>query len=190
MLKKFLLASAIAAATTGVALASASPYIGASVGILSNTNNVKVSGSNFTGGAYRGIPFNVFAGYGGVLGQSFYLAGEIFGTVGTSNISDDTQMKTSYGYGASVIPGLMLCDNTLVYARAGILTSRFPNNNESQNGGQVGVGMQSNLTQNVALRGEYDFVAYQAKNYNLGVTTASVAPRSDQFSLGLVYKFE
>lgn len=191
MLKKVILASAIAAATTGMAVANTAPYVGASVGVITNTNNVKVNGSNFTGGAYRGIPVNVFAGYGGVISQSFYLAGELFGTVGTANISDNTQMKTSYGYGASIIPGLMLSDRTLAFARAGVVRSRFPNNSDSQTGGQFGLGMQTSLTQNVDLRGEYDFTAYQAKNYNLGGgTTSSVAPRADQFTVGLVYKFE
>jgi opacity protein-like surface antigen len=192
MLKKIILASAIAAATTGVAVANTAPYVGASVGIINNTANVKALGSNFTGGAYRGVPFNVFAGYGGVISQSFYLAGELFGTVGTANISDNTQLKTSYGYGASIIPGVMLSDHTLAYARAGVLRSRFTNNNanSTQTGGQFGLGMQTSLTQNVDLRGEYDFVAYQSKNYKLGTTTASIAPRSDTFTVGLVYKFE
>lgn len=191
MLKKIILASAIAAATTGIAVANTAPYVGASVGIINNTADVKANGSNFTGGAYRGVPFNLFAGYGGVISQSFYLAGELFGTVGTANISDNTQLKTSYGLGASVIPGIMLSDHTLAYARAGILRSRFPNGNgNTQTGGQFGLGMQTSLTQNVDLRGEYDFAAYQSKNYNLGTTTASVAPRSDAFSVGLVYKFE
>lgn len=191
MLKKFILASAIAAATTGIAVANTAPYVGASVGIVNNTDNVKANGSNYTGGAYRGVPFNVFAGYGGVISQSFYLAGELFGTVGTANISDNTGMKTSYGYGASIIPGIMLSDHTLAYARAGVLRSRFPDSsNSNRTGGQFGLGMQTSLTQNVDLRGEYDFVAYQAKNVTSGTATSSIAPRSDQFSLGLVYKFE
>lgn len=191
MLKKVILASALAALTTGVATAAnIVPYVGASVGLTNNTENVKVSGTNYTGGAYRGVPFNVFAGYGGLLSQCFYLAGELFGTVATANISDNTQMKSSYGYGASLIPGIMLSDHTLAFARAGVLRSRFPNNSESRTGGQFGLGMQTGLTQNIDLRGEYDFVAYQSKNVNSGTATASVAPRADQVALGLVYKFE
>jgi opacity protein-like surface antigen len=191
MLKKVLLASAIAVTTSGVAVANTAPYVGASVGVTTNTSNVKANGSNFTGGGYRGVPFNLFAGYGGVINQNFYLAGELNGTVGTANISDNTNLKSSYGLGASIIPGLMLSDHTLAFARAGVVRSRFPDNNaKTLNGGQFGFGMQTSLTQNVDLRGEYDFVAYESKNATVGATTASVAPRSDQFNLGLVYKFD
>ncbi|HEX4045795.1 MAG TPA: outer membrane beta-barrel protein, partial [Gammaproteobacteria bacterium] len=190
--KKILLASVIAALTTGMAIANPAPYVGASVGITNNTATIKVLDNSFTGGAYRGVPFNVFAGYGGVINQNFYLAGEVTGTVGTANISENTQLKTSYGYGASVIPGVMLSDHTLAFARAGVVRSRFSSNesNTWQNGGQLGLGMQTSLTQNVDLRTEYDFVAYEAKNYSVGSISASTAPRADQFSLGLVYKLD
>lgn len=191
MLKKIILASVIAAATTGIAVANPAPYVGASIGITTNTANVKANGSTFTGGAYRGVPVNLFAGYGGVVNQNFYLAGELSGTVGTMNISDNTQLKTTYGLGASVIPGVMLSDHTLAYARAGVLRSRFSNGNGStQTGGQLGAGIQTCLTQNVDLRGEYDFVAYKSKNYSLAGTNASIAPRADQFTVGLVYKLD
>lgn len=190
MMKKILLASAIAAVTSSVAVAHTAPYVGASVGIINNTQNVKTNGSNSTGGFYRGVPVNLFAGYGGVINQNFYLAGELNGTVGTMNISDDNNMKTSYGLGASIIPGVMLSDRTLAFARAGVVRSRFSGNDTTRTGGQFGFGMQTCLTQNVDLRGEYDFVAYQAKNQTSGGITSSVAPRSDQFSLGLVYKLD
>jgi opacity protein-like surface antigen len=192
MLKKFLLASAIVALTSGIAIANPAPYVGASVGITNNTSTVKVEDNSFTGGAYRGVPFNVFAGYGGVVNQNFYLAGEISGTVGTANISENTQLKTSYGYGASIIPGLMLSDHTLAFARAGVVRSWFSSSesNTWQNGGQLGLGMQTSITQNVDLRTEYDFVAYEAKSYTVGNSSASTAPRADQFNIALVYKLD
>lgn len=191
MLKKIILTSLIAAVTTSVAIANTAPYVGASIGITTNTANVKANGSEFTGGAYRGVPVNLFAGYGGVVNQNFYLAGELSGTVGTMNISDNTQLKTTYGLGASIIPGVMLSDHTLAYARAGVVRSRFSNDGgNTQTGGQLGLGMQTCVAQNVDLRGEYDFVAYKSKNDTLGSTTTSTAPRADQFTLGLVYKLD
>lgn len=186
MLKKVLLASAIALTASSAAVANTAPYVGASIGIVNNTANVKYNGTNDTVGAYRGVPFNLFAGYGGVINQSFYLAGELFGTVGTANISNNSTLKTSYGLGAAIIPGVMLSDHTLAYARAGVVRSRFSDADMSRTGGQFGLGMQTALTQNVDLRGEYDFVAYQSKNTDFG----SVAPRQDQFSVGLVYKLD
>ena len=183
MYKKIILASAILAATVGVAAASApAPYVGAGLGI---TNNSVTFNDAKTGGAYRGVPLNVFVGYGGVLSSNFYLAGELSGTITTANISDNTGLKTSYGMGASVLPGFMLNDSTLAYARVGVVRSHFTDSAfGNTNGAQFGLGMQTSVTQNLDVRGEYDFVAYKAEKF-LGT---SVAPRSDQFTVGLVYK--
>ena len=58
-------------------------------------------------------------------------------------------------------------------------------------GGQIGVGLQTTLTQNVDLRGEYDFTSYKSGNFNTGIgVTNKISPRSDSFNLGLVYKFD
>jgi len=190
MLKKIILASAIALMTTGAAIAQGTPYVGASVGITTNTANVKMNGSNFTGGGYRGIPANLFAGYGGLIAPNLYLAGEVNGTLSTTNISDNTQLKTSYGLGASIIPGVMLSRHTMAYARVGVVRSDFSYGDTLKTGGQVGLGMQTCLAQNLDLRGEYDFVSYQAKHFTYNRSTASLTPQSDQFSVGLVYKLD
>jgi opacity protein-like surface antigen len=182
MYKKIILASAILAASVGVAAASApAPYVGASLGL---TNNSLTVNENTTIGTFRGVPFNVFVGYGGVLTSNFYLAGELNGTVATANISDNTALKSSYGLGLSVLPGFMLNDSTLAYARVGVVRSHFTAPNDNRDGAQFGLGLQTSVTQNIDIRGEYDFVAYQSEK-EMGV---SVAPRSDQFSVGIVYK--
>lgn len=184
MYKKIILASAVLAATVGVASAAApAPYVGASIGITNNT----LTQSGTTLGAYRGVPFSLFAGYGGVVSDSFYIAGELNGTVGTANISDNSGLKTSYGLGLSVLPGLMVNDNTLAYARLGIVRSHFSSfqsSDENRNGAQFGLGLQTTVTQNLDVRGEYDYIAY--KSINAG--GLSFGPRSDQFTVGLVYK--
>ncbi len=189
MLKKLMLSVAMVSATSAL-YAYPAPYLGASVGIITNTNTVKANGSNFTGGAYRGVPFNLNLGYGGVVSQNFYLAGELFGTVGTANISDNTQLRTSYSYGGALLPGGMLSDCTIAYVRLGVVRAHFPDINDSRTGGQLGVGLQESIAQQVDLRGEYNFVAYEAQNEISGGLVSSVAPRSDQFTLGLIYKFE
>jgi opacity protein-like surface antigen len=198
MLKKTLLVGSILAVTSSLAIANPAPYVGGSIGIINNSINVKSNigpnniGRTMTIGSYRGVPFNVFAGYGGVISDNFYLAGELSGTAGTANISNnDTGLKTSYGLGASVIPGIKLSENSLLYARAGVVRTHFPSA-ENRNGGQLGLGLQTSLTQNIDIRTEYDFVAYKSidvKNAT-GHKVASFAPRSDQFNVGLVYKFD
>lgn len=189
MFKKFLLGSAILASTVGIAVASApAPYIGAGLGVTTNTSN------NGYYGSYRGVPLNIFAGYGGVISQSFYLAGELNGTLGSAVISNKGWVKTTYGYGVSILPGVMLSDHTLAFVRAGIVSSRFPDLSTTQTGGQFGFGLQTELTQNIDLRGEYDFTAYRSANKNFKYVgkqySSSSSPRQDAFNLSLIYKFE
>jgi len=178
MLKKFVVAGAALALSSGLAFASGAPYIGASIGEVTNT-------TNSLNRNYRGMPFMVNAGYGALLSQNLYLGAEIFGTLGTLTL-DDNGLKSTYGYGGSLLPGILLGEHTLTYVRLGLVRSRFTpssSTNRSVNGGQLGLGLQLGLTQNVDLRGEYVFTAYQSFS---GIST----PRQDQFNLGLIYKFE
>lgn len=184
MFKKLILGSAILAATTGIALASTAPYIGGGLGIIANTTNTGTFGS------YRGVPFNVFAGYGGVLTESFYLAGELIGTITSGVIADNGKIKSTYGYGASILPGIMLSDRTLTFVRLGVVRTRFSDISTSQTGGQFGLGFQTGLTQSIDLRGEYDFTAYRSVSNRFGGVNYSTKPRQDAFNLSLVYKFD
>ena len=120
MLKKMIFASALLAATTGIALADAAPYVGAGLGI--NINTEKTSHLVF-----RGVPFNVVAGYGGLINPNFYLGGELSATLATGEMSHDQfhLLRTTYAYSASIIPGLMVSDHTMAFARAGIGKTHF-----------------------------------------------------------------
>lgn len=180
MFKKILIASAILSATSGIALATPAPYVGASLGFQTNTaSKVDTVAANYTG-----FPVNLFAGYGGVVSQSFYLAGELTGTVGTfSSSSTNNSIRTTYGFGASLIPGVMMSDRTLSFARFGAVRTRFNNKNTTVTGGQVGLGMQTSLTQNIALRGEYDYTMYRSFS-NVS------KPHAGEASVGVVYSFE
>ncbi|HTM63122.1 MAG TPA: outer membrane beta-barrel protein [Gammaproteobacteria bacterium] len=179
-MKKLVLASAMLAATVGMTAVNASPYVGASVGVNVNTSTNTVGGNP---GVFRGVPVKLFAGYGSVLSQSFYLAGEFFATLGTAEISTSNLMKTSYGFGISALPGLMLNDNTMAYVRAGLVRSRFSSVNSMVTGGQLGLGLQTSVTQNMDLRGEYTYTDYK----NVGTINS---PRTDEYTLGLVYKID
>lgn len=184
MLKKIILGSVMLATTTGIALANPAPYIGAGLGIIANTTN------NGMYGSYRGVPFNVFAGYGGLLTDSFYLAGELDGTLTSGVIADNGAIKSTYGYGLSVLPGVMLNDRTLAFARLGVVRTRFSDISTTQTGGQLGFGLQTSLTQSIDLRGEYDFTAYRSVSTTFYGFRFSAKPRQDAFNLSLVYKFE
>lgn len=183
MLKKILIMSAVCAATTGVALANPAPYVGASIG--SQTNTATKDGFGKPNNHY-GAPISVFGGYGGVVSQNIYLAGELFAKLATANVfsnsSSSGSIKSSYGYGASIIPGLMLSDHTLAFGRAGVVRSRFTSA-QTVMGAQFGLGMQTSLSQNVDLRGEYDVTSYRSFN--------SVSKlRAVEATAGLIYKFD
>jgi len=185
MIKKLLIASAILATSSTIAVASGAPYMGASVGVVTTTAPYS---------SFRGVPLTINAGYGAMVSQSIYLAGEVFGVVGTSTVTNNNQLgwspRTTYGYGLSFIPGIMVSDHTMTYARLGVVKSRFSNSgsgifknvSSTETGTQVGLGMQTSLTQNWDLRGEYDYTKYK--------NTKSSSPQSDAFNIGFIYKFE
>lgn len=189
---KKLLFSALMLATSSSIFAYSAPYVGASIGVTANTV-INVNQFNFNNSSYRGMPVTVFVGFGAVLENNFYIGGEVTGTPGAFELNNNG-LKTSYGYGASVMPGFMMCDHTLAFVRLGILSARFPNNDNSSTGGQMGIGIQSGLTQNVDLRGEYDYIVYRTISDIRGKAPNqvdySVAPRADQFVIALVYKFD
>lgn len=175
MLKKITVASLILAASSSVAFASASPYVGAALGINTVTSK---SGSNF-----RGVPVDLFAGYGATINTNLYLGGEVFLTPVTTNISSYSNtysVRTTYGYGASVLPGIMFSDHTFGYIRAGVVESHFRSDDSTVFGAQLGLGMQTTVAQNFDLRTEYVFTTYNKMG----------SAKSDAFKLGLVYKFE
>src|SRR3990167_186266 len=203
MLKKVLIASTAIIACSGVAFAggsykgekdykgevtpcpaysyAAGPYLGLSAGVRDN-----YSGSPTF---YKGIEGTLSAGYAGMVTPSFYLAGEIFG--GDSwQIKDfksvDTvplnSSRTTWSYGASLIPGYMITDYVLAYLRGGAVRSRFSNQSANATGWQVGLGGQTNIAQNWDIRGEYVYTGY-------GSVTRLGNPASDVFNLGIVYKF-
>lgn len=197
MLKKFILASSLLTLVSSVAMASPAPYVGAGLGIVTNTSSFTATGT-VPGAAgkntqigqtanFRGVPLNVFLGFGGIINQNLYLAGELGGTIATGEISSNGGLKTSYGYSASLLPGAMLSDHTMAFVRAGVVRTHFSNANDTQTGAQLGLGLQSSVMQNVDIRGEYDFTAYGSFNNKYGRVSA---PRSDAFNLGLVYKFD
>jgi outer membrane immunogenic protein len=201
MLKKLLIAAAILATSSTIAFANG-PYLGASLGV----NNTKFDGKNADGDntfslGSRGALLNVFGGYGATVNQNIYLGGELFAGATNANAkvkdSDGTaNLRTKYSFGISFIPGYMLTDHTMLYGRVGLVKTRFEAKDTSAGttttdrktltGGQVGLGMQTSLTQNVDLRGEYVYTGYRSAKM-LG---DKMTPSTDQFNLGVVYKFD
>ena len=178
MLKKLLMSTAVLAVTASVAYANSAPYIGISAGERTNTNKYY---------NYRGIPGTLFAGFGADIAQGFYLAGEVFGTFGTGTITDNG-LKSTWGYGLSVLPGIMISEHTMAYLRLGVVRTQYqPKYVKTQQitGGQAGPGLQTSLMQNWDVRGEYIYSSYGSLSSGSGG-----APNADEFALGLIYKFD
>jgi opacity protein-like surface antigen len=136
---------------------------------------------------YRGFQPRLSGGYEDVL-DCFYLAGEVFWvpgmvTIYESNTLRSESARTTYSYGLSFLPGLLLTEYVIAYLRLGYSATRFWGPNATKSGGQFGVGLQSDLTDNWSLRGEYIYTAYSNISY-LG------SPRSDQYGIGLIYKLK
>lgn len=181
MFKKSRLVTALFLVMTSYAYAS--PYMGLSVGVGVNTSDdTGIWGE--TAANYRGMPLTVSGGYGLDIGGPFYLAGELFVTPVTGELtsSHGNTLKTTYGYGLAFIPGVQLSEHTMGYARMGLLRTYYESQNTSVNGAQFGLGVQTSVTQNWDIRGEYSVTAYDNfKNIS--------SLRSDQFNLGVIYRF-
>jgi opacity protein-like surface antigen len=186
MFKKCLFLTTLLASNIATASYGPYPYVGAGIGITANTST-----SN-TYGSYRGVPIDLLLGFGGLVYQNFFLAGELTATLYTADLSNQGAVRTNYGAGISILPGIELCDHTLLFARLGAVRTHFsqvrvPTTSTTANltGAEFGVGMQANVTQNIDIRGEYNFITYG----NLNAGGYSAKPRSDVFMTSLIYKF-
>jgi outer membrane immunogenic protein len=174
--------SAQAAGPFGSASAFDGFYIGGDIGgTNSGTNGFddKYYGSGVTGG--------LFAGYG-LTYNSFYFGAEANGSLSSLKTSiGDTDLSRKYGFGIAGRAGYLIAPTTLGYGVVGWERGRFELNNavSSDNawldGLRLGIGLEHKLTQNVSLRGEFDYTAWQKKD-GIG---------ADEFALkaGIAYRF-
>src|SRR3990167_2105781 len=102
MFKKIFLAGVVMGMTTGVVYADAAPYVGGSLGI---------GGYHSQAGAIA----KLFGGLGTTFFSRFYLGGELY-----VDLAQFSRYNTTYGYGLSVIPGVMFTRDTMIYARGGL----------------------------------------------------------------------
>jgi opacity protein-like surface antigen len=178
MFKKMLVAAAILASSNAV-FAQGIPYVGASIGVN------KIAVDSFTMHE-RKPALNIFGGYGSVVTSNIYLGGEAFFNKAAGTVSLlDGSISNRYSYGIDFIPGLMLTEHTMLFAKGGVTRASYKDYG-SQNditGLQAGLGLQTSLTEKLDLRGEYVYSNFNGFNNPTKLTT-------DQVDVGLVYKFE
>jgi opacity protein-like surface antigen len=106
---------------------------------------------------YNGLLASAFLGYSLKVGetQRFHLAAEIFGDSGSLPLGQNYYRRTNYGFGASFLPGFVFRETILAYLRMGVETFRYSKTLQMFTGGQLGFGLQTNITKTWGLRGEY-----------------------------------
>jgi hypothetical protein len=137
--------------------------------------------------SYSDIHPQLAVGYG-AMRRNIFIAGELFFTPVYADISNNHNKNTyssriTSSFGASFIPGFMINNTTMGFARLGMITSRFKSPGTFTTGGQIGLGIQSIMIDNWSLRGEYNFTAYR-KVGGFG------SPKSNELGFGLVYTFD
>lgn len=169
MFNKILLTVLLFVLTGRVLFADGIVYLGGDVGLVNNNGN-------------RVIPLTLFGGYGGFVNQNYYLGGELFLVPVSAEITNtNSDYTTTYGYGLSFVPGVALNENSMFFGRLGVVRTHFDTENTDVMGGQVGLGVQTNLTQSLDLRGEYIFTVYRS-------FSDLTAPKSDQVNIGIVFR--
>lgn len=176
MKKKLLLCSILAGMSVN-ALAG-SVYIGPSLFVQ------KTSGSN---SSYTGMYPHLSLGYSERI-SDYYFAGEVFGAFGNVTISNRTNRgaissKIAHEYGASFIPGIFIREAAIAYLRLGVVNAKFAGPSATRMGAQAGVGLQTDLSPNWDLRGEYVYSAFKSVA-GLG------SPKTNELGVGVIYKFD
>lgn len=154
---------------------AAAPYIGLSAGPR----------NNYTGkpNVYKGFEFILSAGAATMLTEKLYFAGEIYlgSSVKIKNFPNPMSVRSAFTYGLDVLPGYMVTHHVLGYLRFGVANTDFISTNSGVTAWRIGIGGETNLCKRWDIRGEYVYSGY--KRVRIG------KPASDQFNLGLLYKF-
>jgi len=143
----------------------------------------------FAGGLYGGVKFNT--------ADNFYVAGEL--NVGTSRAEaklkagDDTdKVKSRASYGAAVLGGFEVAPSTNLYGRLGYQRTKFKASdisNKRYNGFRYGLGLETALSNELALRLDWSRTHYSSKNFRHGDERTKIDPRENLFQVGLAYTF-
>ena len=115
-----------------------------------------------------------------------YIAGELFAIPFTAVLNNNpnkiNSLKTSYSFGASILPGYYFDDSVLGYVRLSYIATRFEKIPTTKAGYEAGLGVDISWTVNWRVFGEYDYVKYRSID-NLGT------PKAGNYIVGLKYNF-
>jgi opacity protein-like surface antigen len=188
------------------ALAFDTPYVGVNVGSKSQTvdnNTSNINGSNTDTDIWSGTGFteSLVLGYGHQFNSWFYLAGEVLAQ--TNQGVSPQELGISFlqersSYGLSLLPGYILNQSNIMFARIGALHTHFIGTenggtgtefNTYKTGVELGLGYETALTQYLSLAAEYDWTLYPLIRTLTGNDYNSYKIVDQVFSLGLNYHF-
>ncbi|MCK4869617.1 MAG: outer membrane beta-barrel protein [Gammaproteobacteria bacterium] len=158
-------------------------------------NTIRNSDTNPEGGGYLGV---------GAMFDKFYFGGEGYAKymdIYNKQTSGNSYLKLNlkYAFGLDGIIGFFTTKNVLLYARAGILASRFyvktndaatystDNRKRTLIGYNFGAGVDLYITHHISIRPEYDFTLYNSYKYTYAGTSNKYSPKNNQFSIGITF---
>lgn len=127
---------------------------------------------------FTGLMPKLMAGYGVFFkdNRNVYGALEVGAGAGTILLSTNNQkFRVSRFVNVSIIPGYMIYEQVMLYARLGIQATHYSKLNSTKHGGVYGIGLELNNSQHWDTRFEYNY----ADNKNL-----------NQYIVDLIYKFK
>jgi len=186
MFKKLFVASAILVTSSSVAFAdtTSGPYVGMGLGATNLHMQAKSSVPGAHASAHMSkMSADAFVGYGALVSPKIYLGGEL-------------NVASPLSYGISLLPGALIADHTMAFARLGVnrmpmsVTVTEPGQTASTHktviGTQLGLGLQTSLTENVDVRGEVDHTFYRS----FRVLDERISTNTNQLKVSLLYKFD
>ena len=154
-----------------------------------------------------GYTAGLFGGYGLQI-RSFYVGGEIEAELGKTHGDHEREgggqsiaVDRQWSYGASMRVGYVVNDTALLYARAGVVGTRFQadfvrgNNGLSaqydETGIRFGGGMELPVSERLIARFDYSHTTYPEFSMSVPPDGAinRFRPEEDLFRIGMLYKF-
>lgn len=188
---KHLLTTAAAVLMLGSVAAHAGPanqsfdgfYVGGDIG--GTVSSTKVNSSDKIAG--DGVLGGLFAGYG-LTYNSLYFGAEANGSLSSlKSTLAGTDLTRKYGFGIAGRAGYVFNPTTMAYGVVGWERGRFEvkdavsKDSAWLDGLRLGIGLEHKLTQNISLRGEFDYIKWQEKD--------GIRPNEYTLKAGVSYRF-
>lgn len=155
------------------------PYLGASAAFRINFTSLPT--------VYLGTEGTAYLGWSKIFYSGNYIAIEAFGGDSAKirnywNGARQFGVRSSWSGGLSVLPGYMITPQVLAFLRLGAVETHILSRHKNTIGGQIGLGGETYLVDNIDMRFEYDYTNYKP-------ISGIHKPNTCLYNLGFVYKW-